>query len=127
MAKVYLGGSYDGSNWRKELISQLKIDHYNPTSEIDENIILEQKNKCDFYLYVVTPKMLGFSPISEVSDDSNKRPAKTLFCFLEKDGDNEFTKFQIKSLSAVGKLVKNNGGMWMGTMLEVIAFLNGKA
>lgn len=28
--KVFLGGTYNGSNWREKLIPNLKIDYFNP-------------------------------------------------------------------------------------------------
>ena len=49
--------------------------------------------------------MKGSYSIAEVIDDSNKRPGKTIFCFINKDGKQEFDKEQIKSLDKVGKLV----------------------
>ena len=47
--------------------------------------------------------MKGSYSIAEVIDDSNKRPGKTIFCFINKDGKQEFDKEQIKSLDKVGK------------------------
>jgi hypothetical protein len=122
--KVFLSGTTFGSSWKEQIIKNLKLDYYNPENETDTDVILKEKNGSDFCLYVVTPQIKGFTTISEVADDSNKRPAKTIFCFVEKEGDKEFTKFQVKSLSAVGKLVKGNGGYWMTSLDEVINFLN---
>ncbi len=127
MAKVFLGGTTNGSKWREQVIPKLKIEYFNPENETDNDKISTEKNKADFCLYVITPKMKGFTTVAEVSDDSNKRPAKTVYCFVEKEDENEFTKFQVKSLTAVAKLVKNNGGAWLNTLDEVVEFLNSKA
>lgn len=74
----------------------------------DEGKIKAKRGK-RFCLYVLTPKMEGFYSIAEVIDDSNKRPAKTLFCFLSDDDGNTFSDVQIKSLKEVREMVKSNG------------------
>jgi len=108
--KAFLGGTCNESLWREELIPQLKINYFNPvvkdwTPECMEEEI-KQRQECDFCLYVITPRMTGVYSIAEVIDDSNKRPEKTVFCFLSKDEDRNFDLGQIKSLTQVGKMVK---------------------
>jgi hypothetical protein len=68
--------------------------------------------------------MTGVYSIAEVVDDSNKRPEKTLFAFIENDGEDKFTSDQLKSLKAVGKMVEINGGRWFKNLDELITFLN---
>lgn len=68
--------------------------------------------------------MKGTYSIAEVVDDSNKRPEKTIFCFVTKDGKDEFDKEQIKSLDKVGIMVKENGGQYFNSLNEVVKFLN---
>ena len=65
--------------------------------------------------YVITPLMTGVYSIAEVVDDSNKRPEKTIFCYLNSDKykgtvNKTFSKAQIKSLDKVGIMVEKNGG-----------------
>jgi hypothetical protein len=126
--KVFLGGTCNNSLWRDEIIPKLKIDYFNPvvTDWNDEAYKkeLHEREICDFCLYVITPKMTGVYSIAEVIDDSNKRPEKTIFCFIPADGDLGFEPFQIKSLNAVGKMVANNGGQFFTTLGETIEFLN---
>lgn len=126
--KVFLGGTCNKSTWREELIKGLKIDHYNPvvpnwTPECMEEEKLQREN-CDFCLYVITPKMTGVYAIAEVVDGSNKRPEKTIFCFLLNDGDKNFTEGQIKSLTEVGKIVENNGGVYLNELTDVLNYIN---
>lgn len=127
--KVFLGGTCNESTWRDELIPLLKIDYFNPvvddwTPECMEEEIY-QRNVCDFCLYVITPKMTGVYSIAEVVDDSNKRPEKTIFCFLEYD-DGYFTEGQIKSLQSVAKMVVSNGGKSFTCLEDVATYLNGR-
>ncbi len=127
---VYLGGTCNESTWRDDLIKALKINYFNPvvedwTPECQAEEI-KQRKECDYCLYVITPKMTGVYSIAEAVDDSNKRPEKTLFCFLSEDGIAEFTKGQIKSLNQVGRMVSENGGMIFGSLLSVAMFLNRK-
>lgn len=128
MSKVFLGGTCNGSNWRKYFEENLKIDYFNPvveewTEECQKKEIEERKN-CDFCLYVITPKQTGYFSFSEVADDSNKRPEKTIFCFIDKDDEQEFSKVQIKSLKAIAKLVESNGAKSFSTLEEVLEYLN---
>ena len=130
MKKVFLGGTVNDSSWRDEMIPKLKIDYFNPiveewTDEAFQNELKEREN-CDFCLYVFTPKYNGYYSIAEVIDDSNKRPDKTIFCILDDDGGTKFSKFQIKSISAVGKMVKKNGAVWLKSIDEVVEYLNTK-
>jgi hypothetical protein len=128
MNKVFLGGTCNGSQWRSILIDKLKIHYFDPvvddwTPEAQEEEIKQRKN-CNFVLYVITPKMTGVYSIAEVIDDSNKRPHKTIFCFLLDDGDQSFTEGQIKSLKMVGRMVEENGSKWVQTLEEAADFLN---
>ncbi|RIA83263.1 hypothetical protein C1645_743199 [Glomus cerebriforme] len=65
-------------------------------------------------------KILGFYAIAEVVDDSNKRPEKTIFCYLAEG----FGQHQIKSLQATARLVKENGTQVFTSLEEVAKYLN---
>lgn len=67
--------------------------------------------------------MTGVYSIAEVVDDSNKRPNKTVFYFIE-ENPALFTKHQLKSLEQVGKMVRANGGTWCETEKELLTVLN---
>jgi len=128
--KVFLGGTCNNSTWREELKPMLDIDYFDPvvkdwTPECMAEEI-KQREECDFCLYVITPKMMGVYSIAEVVDDSNKRPGKTIFCFLEREmwSDELFTPGQLKSLNQVGKMVVDNGGTWLSELKDVARYLN---
>ena len=140
MKKVFLGGTCAESKWREDLIKLLKINYYNPVVEdwtpdcMTEEI--KQRESCDYCLYVITPRMIGVYSIAEVIDDSNKRPTKTVFCFLETDTNPiqnstsmpvdklKFNTAQIKSLNQVGNMVFHNGGNYLKSLEGVADFLN---
>ena len=128
--KVFLGGTCNNSKWREKLIPKLKIDYFNPVvddwTEEDYKEELKQRENCDFCLYVITPMMTGVYSIFEVTDDSLKRPEKTIFCFFKEDNNTKFTEDQIKSLDKVGIGIKNNGGKYFKTLDEVAVYLNFK-
>jgi hypothetical protein len=128
MKKVFLGGTCNNSKWRDILIPKLKINYFNPVvdnwTEEDYHIELEERENSDYCLYVITPKMKGSYSIAEVIDDSNKRPQKTIFCFVNKDGKDQFDKEQIKSLDKVGIMVEQNGGIYLKSLNEVKNYLN---
>lgn len=129
MKNVFLGGTCNNSTWRDSLIKNLTIDYFNPvvkdwTPECMEEE-LRQRKTCDYCLYVITPKMTGVYSIAEVVDDSNKRPSKTIFCYLTTDEEEHiFESHQIKSLEQVGKMIKENGGQFFKSLKEVSNFLN---
>jgi hypothetical protein len=131
MKNVFLGGTCNGSLWREALIALLDkatvsafnpvVANWTPECQAEE---IKQRETCDVCLYVITPKMTGVYSIAEVVDDSNKRPAKTVFCFLETDDGATFEKHQMKALAATGKMVAANGGKWLGNLKEVADYLN---
>jgi hypothetical protein len=129
MKKVFLGGTCNESTWRDELIQILKIDYFDPVvddwNERAQREEIKQREICDFVLYTITPKMTGVYAIAEVVDDSNKRPDKTVFCYLEKDGDNIFSIGQLRSLNAVAHMIKVNGGHVCTSLNECASILNG--
>lgn len=132
--KVFLGGTCAESTWREKLIKQLNIDYFNPVvddwNEEKQKEEVKQRETCDFCLYVITPRMKGVYSIAEVVDDSNKRPKKTVFCYLKDDGEDEdgnkykFTKEQLKSLDQVGKMIKDNDANFFDNLNDVANFLN---
>lgn len=123
---VFLGGTCAESTWREELKPLLTIDYFDPvvsdwTPEAQAEEI-RQREICDFVLYVITSQMQGVYSIAEVADDSNKRPEKTIFCFL-KEG---FSESQVKSLVQVSKMVQENGGTCFSSLQEIANYLNSK-
>lgn len=128
MTKVFLGGTWNESSWRDELIEMLEIDWFNPvvddwTPECMEEE-LAQREECDYCLYVITPEMTGVYSIAEAVDDSNTRPEKTVFCVLASYNETVFSYGQIKSLIAVGEMVERNGGRFYSSLIEVAYYLN---
>lgn len=128
MAKVFLGGTCNGSRWRDQLIPLLSIDYFNPvvddwTPECQQREI-EERESSDLVLYTITPQMTGVYAVAEVVDDSNKRPSKTVLCVLAQDGDRTFSQAQKKSLDAVAAMVLRNGGYATTTLEDAARYLN---
>jgi len=126
MKKVFLGGTCGTSSWREDLISLLEIDYFNPVvkewTDTAYQEELKERESCDYCLYVITVALEGVYSIAEVVDDSNKRPEKTIYCYLE----TGFTPQQLKSLASVGKMVVQNGAHWLKSLEEIALFLNQK-
>lgn len=126
--RIFLGGTCNESTWRDTLISLLNIDYFNPVvedwTEEDQKREIYEREHCDYCLYTITPKMEGVYSIAEVIDDSNKRPKKTIFCFLIEDEGKHFSEAQIKSLTQVGKMVKKNGGMCFEKLEDIAKYIN---
>ena len=129
---IFLGGTCNGSNWIDKLIPMLsnKFEPFNPVVD-DWNEEAQQKeiyhrNNDDFVLYCITPMMTGFYSIAEMIDDMNKRPLKTIVCFLYEDGNgrHEFTIPQIKSVDAVLKMLKDNHIPAFTSLEDLANYLN---
>src|SRR5574343_74687 len=112
--KVFLGGTVNGSTWREELKKLLKINYFDPVvPKWDDKAYhqeLKERKNCDFCLYVISPKMIGVYSIAEAVDDSNKRPHKTVFAYMEVDGKDKFDENQIRSLDKVSEMIRKNKG-----------------
>jgi len=128
--RVFLGGTCNKTTWRSELIPMLEVDHFDPVvkdwTPADQQRELEERETCDYCLYVITPKMTGVYSIAEAVDDSNKRPEKTIFAPLQQDDKSEFDPGQWKALQAVANMVSENGGKVFLTLSQVAAYLNNK-
>lgn len=127
MKKVFLGGTCNGSRWRDEIIPLLKIDFFNPVVEDwtpeCQREELRQREICDYCLYVITPKMTGVYSIAEAVDDSNKRPNKTIFVYLRKEGVLQFDDGKWESFESVARMVSQNGGVVFSDLKSAAHFM----
>ena len=128
-SKVFLGGTCNESTWRNDLIPQLKIDYFNPvvedwTPECQAEEERQKNEECNLFLYFITPRMTGVFSIAETIESAINKGNRCVFCFTENDGDSSFSKAQIKSLNAVGKMVEKYHGFWAKDMKQVANYLN---
>lgn len=126
--KVFLGGTVNKSQWRTGVKEMLNINYFDPVVENWNDAAYEreltERRYCDYLLYVLTPKMTGFYAIAEVTDDSYKRPDRTIYCYLSQDGEDSFSPSQIAEMEQLGQVVLENGGRWLQSLDEVVTFLN---
>lgn len=126
--KVFLGGTVNGSTWRQYVIPRLKIDYFDPVvddwNEEAYQRELHERKHCDYVLYVLTPKMTGYYSIAEVTDDSYKRPDRTIFSYLLEDEGKKFDKHQSQALKLLSQRVEKNGAIWLSSLDKVVDFLN---
>lgn len=128
---VFLGGTCNGSKWRDELCSKLdseRIETFNPDvpNWTKECQAIEDKHRIedDICLYVLTPESIGFYSYVEVTDDSNKRPERTVLCVLEEVDGKTFEKHVKKCALKTMKLVADNGAMVFDNLEDVACYLN---
>jgi len=133
MKRVFLGGTCNESVWRNRMMIYLHsdgLDYFNPVvDDWDEDAQqneLKERAACDFCLYAITPKKTGDYAIAEVVDDSNKRPEKTVLVLLRSDGEARFSQPQWKSLGAVARMVKRNGGQAFDNLKSASLYMAGK-
>ena len=128
--KVFLGGSCDESTWRNQMIVHLQdegmecsnpvVDDENYDTQTDE---LREQEGFDFCLYGITPKTTGMNYIARVVDDSNKRPEKTILVLMRKDGVQQFEESQWRSLCAVARIVRRNGGTVLDSFKHAAVYI----
>ena len=128
---VFLGGTCNGSTWRDELIPMLdkeRVETYNPVvpnwTEECKAIEKEHRQNDDICLYVVTPEGKGFYSYVEVTEDSNKRPERTVFCVLLEANGKTFDKHTLDCVKSTAELVAANGVPVFSSLEEVAAYLN---
>lgn len=128
MRSIFLGGTCPGWNWRKELTNLLDIEYYDPIvknwNEVAKKIEREKRETSDFCLYVITPYMEGSYSIAEAVDDSNKRPEKTVFCFLDEPYGKHFSKEANSSLIEISKMIEKNGAKVCYSLEEIANYVN---
>lgn len=104
----------------------LNCEYYNPIvknwSENDRLREVQERETADIILYGITNGIKGVYSIAEVVDDSNKRPEKTIFLNLYKDGDKQMSH----SLSAVERLLIANGIAIFNSLEGCAEFINNK-
>lgn len=129
--KVFLGGTCADSTWREELCAKLdseRVEVFNPvvpdwTPECQAVEDFHREND-DICLYVITPEGVGFYSYVEVTDDSNKRPERTVLCVLTEANGKTYDKHNEKCALKTAKLVHNNGAKVCQSLDEVALYLN---
>ena len=130
--KVFLGGTCAKSTWRDELMGMLdtdRVDAFNPvvpdwTPECQAEEDYHREND-DICLYVITPEGAGFYSFVEVTDDSNKRPERTVLCLLQEANGQQFEGHTLKCALKTAKLVAQNGVFVAESLEQVAQYLNG--
>jgi hypothetical protein len=126
--KVFLGGTFDNSTWRDELIPLLTINHVIPdktdwtqASRLKEETL---RNRCDYALYVITPELRGSFMMSDVVECSYQFPKKTVFGLLREANGQRYDDFVWNNLLNMVKLVVENGGVCFHDLADIANYLN---
>lgn len=133
MKRVFLGGTCVDSTWRSEikpLLEKAGLSYFDPVlpnpedwDDAAKEKEKEERENCDFCVYVITPKMKGVYSIAEAVDDSNKRSEKIIFIVLKEDDDFTFYDDELSSLESVGDLIVNNGGFYANNLEAAVLFM----
>jgi len=111
--KVFLGGTWNNTTWRDELIPLLEknsIEYFNPivkdwTQDAQDEEKWQKEVECDVHLYVITKEMTGVFSIAEIIDSAHDEHKTTVMITVQEG----FTESQLKSLQAVGNMVMDHG------------------
>lgn len=128
IAKVFLGGTCNGSKWRDYAEQHLNMPYFNPVVDDwdEEAMKREEHEKATslYHLYVLTPKMEGCFSVAELINDSHQTDTETYFCFLATDGGQSFSKHQLKAMQAIARMVEDIGGHYFPDIESTIQELN---
>ena len=78
----------------------------------------------DICLYTITPEGEGFYSFVEVTDDSNKRPDRTVLCVLTEANGKKFEGHNLKCVLKTMKLVAKNGVVVVESLEDLAKYLN---
>lgn len=105
-AKIFLGGTCKGVDWRAEVMPKMMNGYFNPHitdrewQESDrEEELLQRRYDCTHMCYVITSGTVGFYSVAEATEDVVLRPHITYVCFYE-DPENPWTEEQKASVAA---------------------------
>lgn len=114
MAKVFLGGTCNGLNWRNDIMPKLQLDYFNPVVEdrTEDCIKIEndeKNNKCNVHLYTITPDHKGYYTFVEILD-AHMKGKQVVVCVLTSGKDGQrFTESQRRSINACAKIYQEYG------------------
>jgi len=128
MNKIFLGGTWNGSTWRGDLMPMLKIDYFDPivedwTEECKEEEIRQKNHLCNIHLYHITKDMTGVFSMAEVVESAMQGEATTVFS-VDPTG---FGPPRLRSLEDVSVLVNNYGArvIFSDKLEDLADLLNG--
>ena len=107
--KIFLGGTCASSTWRGELqekLDETKVETFNPVVP-------------DW-----TPECQAEEDYHRATDDSNKRPEKTVLCILSEANGKKFEGHVLKCALKTMKLVASNGAYVTDNLDDLAAYLN---
>lgn len=156
MINVFMGGTTSGFDWRGVLENAFsdkayenKLRLFNPlvddwNEEAQANEIKEREN-ADICLQVITPWIGGVYSIAEVTDDSNKKPTKTVFVVLDRESIMnglvelesrgwigpviyegeipDFSNSMKHSLEATKRLIDSNGARVIVSLPDLVEYI----
>lgn len=127
-AKVFLGGTCNGSQWRRYAEENLIMPYFNPVVEEWDDTAMEreehEKNTSLYHLYVLTPLMEGCFSVAELINDCNTPGVFTYFSYLEEDKGVAFSRHQLKAMKAIADMVQKIGGYYYPSLHETVQALN---
>jgi len=132
-SRVYLGGTCNGSRWREILkpkLEELRIGYYDPVvpdwNEAAARRERWERERCDYCLYVFTPKMIGFYGAVEAAMDSMTRPHRVLLCLLEEDEGLHWSEHDRKAFRNTFQQLEARGATVLPDLDGVVKWLEGK-
>ena len=125
---VFLGGTCADTNWRDELIGNLKNPDiaFNPVvkdwTEEHQCIENEMKEKLPIHVFVFTPQMKGMYAVAEATVSVMDRTKVTIFCVLGSDSSDpqkSWSEEQCLSWAATQRLWMQKGGRFAWSLVNV--------
>lgn len=129
--KVFLGGTIEGIDWRKDIIPMLECDVFDPYiregewNEESREREEDEKKNCDIFLCVITNGIRGVYSIAEATEIAcMPGKPKIVFCNLYKSDGSKNGDMMQSSLNATEELLLRHKVPIHHSLKDVSTFLN---
>jgi len=120
---VFIAGRGDYGNWRSE-IKRLLGDNVITAESSGRGLVNAQhdafeKEHADAIVFVITPSALSTFDLANAVNESNKRPEKTIVCFLSAGNEWMHDPRRYAELSEVRAILESNGARCLNGLAEI--------
>ncbi|MGH1366612.1 MAG: hypothetical protein ACRBF0_23835 [Calditrichia bacterium] len=120
---VFVAGRGDYGNWRST-IKRLLTDNVVIAESSGRGLVNAQhdafeKEHADAIVFVITPSALSTFDLANAVNESNKRPEKTIVCFLSAGNEWMHDPRRYAELSEIRAILESNGARCLNSLSEL--------
>lgn len=121
--RVFIAGRGDYGNWRSD-IKRLLGEAVDTIESAGRGMINAQrdafeKEHADSIVFVITPSALSTFDLANAVNESNKRPEKTIVCFLSAGSEWMHDPRRYAELAEIRAILEANGATCVNSLTEI--------